>query len=72
MSYRSNYMLRSLCALGLIGSVAGCSSDPTLYTVAAVAGDARAGGPAVVEIRTPVVSPDWTGIQSWKQIVGII
>ncbi|MBS1089401.1 PqiC family protein [Gluconobacter wancherniae] len=57
MSYRSNYMLRSLCALGLIGSVAGCSSDPTLYTVAAVAGDALAGGPAVVEIRTPVVSP---------------
>lgn len=34
----------------------GCSSDPTLYSLAPVSGAAHSGGPAVVEVRTPVVS----------------
>ncbi|MBS1092094.1 membrane integrity-associated transporter subunit PqiC [Gluconobacter sp. Dm-74] len=43
-------------ALGMSGLLAACSSDPTLYTLAPVPGVAQAGGPVVVEVRTPVVS----------------
>ncbi|MBF0892394.1 membrane integrity-associated transporter subunit PqiC [Gluconobacter sp. LMG 1744] len=43
-------------ALGMSGLLTACSSDPTLYTLAPVPGVAQAGGPVVVEVRTPVVS----------------
>ncbi|MDE7540670.1 PqiC family protein [Gluconobacter sphaericus] len=43
-------------ALGLTGLLSACSSDPTLYTLAPLSGVSQAGGPAVVEVRTPVVS----------------
>ncbi|EHH67117.1 hypothetical protein GMO_27370 [Gluconobacter morbifer G707] len=42
--------------LGLTGLLAGCSSDPTLYTLAPLPGVSQAGGPTVVEVRTPVVA----------------
>jgi len=33
-----------------------CGSDPTLYSIAPVPGVSQSGGPAVVEVRTPVVA----------------
>ncbi|MEN3167737.1 PqiC family protein [Gluconobacter sp. OJB] len=49
-------LLSLMGALGMTGLLAACSSDPTLYTLAPVPGVAQAGGPVVVEVRTPVVS----------------
>ncbi|MBS1075429.1 membrane integrity-associated transporter subunit PqiC [Gluconobacter sp. Dm-73] len=49
-------LLSLMGALGMSGLLAACSSDPTLYTLAPVPGVAQAGGPVVVEVRTPVVS----------------
>ncbi|MBS1077676.1 membrane integrity-associated transporter subunit PqiC [Gluconobacter kondonii] len=49
-------LLSLMGALGMSGFLAACSSDPTLYTLAPVPGVAQAGGPVVVEVRTPVVS----------------
>ncbi|GBQ89499.1 hypothetical protein AA3250_1831 [Gluconobacter albidus NBRC 3250] len=49
-------LLSLMGALGMAGFLTACSSDPTLYTLAPVPGVAQAGGPVVVEVRTPVVS----------------
>lgn len=45
-------LLASLAFLGL----SACGGDPTLYTLAPTPGATLAGGPSVVEVRTPVVS----------------
>ncbi|WP_029605087.1 PqiC family protein [Kozakia baliensis] len=37
-------------------SLAACSSDPTLYSLAPTPGVSQSGGPSVVEVRTPIVS----------------
>jgi len=51
------FLSRPICAAVLMCALAGCSSDPTLYSLAPVMnGVAQAGGPSVVEVRTPVVS----------------
>ncbi|MBS1028478.1 PqiC family protein [Gluconobacter albidus] len=49
-------LLSLMGALGMAGLLTACSSDPTLYTLAPMPGVAQAGGPVVVEVRTPVVS----------------
>ncbi|GAJ28946.1 PqiC family protein [Acidomonas methanolica] len=46
----------SLALIAMGCGLAGCNADPTLYDLAPVAGSAQAGGPAVVEVRTPVVA----------------
>ncbi|KXV19056.1 PqiC family protein [Gluconobacter oxydans] len=59
MTQSSTSRLRFLSlvgALGLTGLLLACSSDPTLYTLAPLPGVSQAGGPAVVEVRTPIVS----------------
>ncbi|GEK96366.1 PqiC family protein [Gluconobacter kanchanaburiensis] len=49
-------VLSLMGAMALTGLLAACSSDPTLYALAPVPGVPQAGGPVVVEVRTPVVS----------------
>ncbi|MBS1103405.1 membrane integrity-associated transporter subunit PqiC [Gluconobacter sp. Dm-62] len=59
MTQSSTSRLRFLSlvgVLGLTGMLSACSSDPTLYTLAPLPGVSQAGGPVVVEVRTPVVS----------------
>ncbi|GAN54522.1 PqiC family protein [Tanticharoenia sakaeratensis] len=44
-----------LLGAGLV-TLGACSGDPTYYTLAPVSGVSQAGGPAVVEVRTPVIA----------------
>ncbi len=45
-----------LFAVAAAGPLAACSSDPNLYALVPWPGAAQAGGPAVIEVRTPSVA----------------
>ncbi|MFT9091717.1 MAG: ABC-type transport auxiliary lipoprotein family protein, partial [Gluconacetobacter sp.] len=45
-----------LFAVAAAGPLAACSSDPNLYALVPWPGAAQAGGPSVIEVRTPSVA----------------